>query len=59
MISWILVESYQHGRLIQVSFLQSVDEANEFTEETDPKELRRLTLMLADLMNGAGNGTTT
>ena len=37
-----LVESYQHGILIQAEFTQSIEYAHQYTEITDPGEINRL-----------------
>jgi hypothetical protein len=49
-ITWILLESYQHGRLIQAEYIQDVKYAIHYIEVMDKVILARLRLML-DRMN--------
>jgi hypothetical protein len=45
-IYWILLESYQHGRFIQVEFTQLVKEPTDFTPVSKSKDLIRLIMIL-------------
>lgn len=46
---WILIESYQHGHLIQVRFTQSTEYASNYLEVKNKEDLKRLKLMLNNL----------
>lgn len=48
-IYWILVESYQHGHLIQVRFTQSTENVRHYVEVKDKEVLNRLEQMLNNL----------
>lgn len=37
-----LIESYQHGQLVQAEFIQAVQYSHYYMEITDPQEIRRL-----------------
>lgn len=50
LVSWILIESYQHGSLIQAKFTQSKEDASDYVEVKDKKELDRLRDMLKKFM---------
>ncbi len=41
-VSWILIESYQHGQLIQVEFKQTIEAKSQYVEVTDQNDLDRL-----------------
>jgi hypothetical protein len=45
-VFWILLESYQHGNLIQVKFTQSKKNSNDYVEVKDKKEIERLERLL-------------
>jgi len=45
-IHWILLESYQHGSLIQAAFTQLIEHATGYVLVTEKKDLIRLTMML-------------
>jgi len=49
-VYWILVESYQHGKLLQVKFTQSTEYARHYVEVKDKEDLKRLNLMLNKLI---------
>jgi hypothetical protein len=49
MVHWVLVESYQHGKLIQVSYTQTLEHADKYLEIKDPTEIGRLNRMLDKL----------
>jgi hypothetical protein len=42
LVHWLLVESYQHGKLIQASFTQKLEHAGSYVEITDSTEISRL-----------------
>ena len=48
-ITWMMVESYQFGRLIRGTFMQDKKYAGQFEEVTDEKKLKKLNLLLEDL----------
>ena len=54
LVSWILVESYQHGTLLQVEFTQDIKESKYYVEVTDKRRLKRLARMLQALQKTAG-----
>lgn len=47
MVTWILVESYQHGHLFQATLKQKIEFSKFYVEVTDEKVLIRLRAMLA------------
>jgi hypothetical protein len=49
--SWVLIESYQHGHLIQARFNQSIEASVDYEEVASEGELARLWLMLEVLNN--------
>jgi hypothetical protein len=49
LVHWVLVESYQHGHLIQAKLQQSLKYAGHYVEVTDERTLRRLKSMLTHL----------
>ncbi len=48
-VSWVLVESYQHGHLIQARFTQKVEYSCYYVEITDKKRISNLRLLLKKL----------
>lgn len=50
-VSWILIESWQHGSLIQARFKQSIEYAEDYVEVNNTEDLKRLEQMLDDLIN--------
>jgi hypothetical protein len=50
LISWLLIESYQHGKLIQVRFTQLKEDAINYVEVKDKNEIDRLRVMLNKFM---------
>lgn len=46
LITWILVESYQHGHLLQAKITQKKEHARSYLEVTEKKRLVRLNKML-------------
>ncbi len=49
LVSWVLVESYQHGHLIQAEIKQKLQYAGHYVEVTDEPTLGRLNAMLTHL----------
>lgn len=49
LITWTLVESYQHGHLFQATFAQKIKYSSHYVQVTDSKILVRLKEMLARL----------
>ncbi len=49
-VYWILVESYQHGDLLQVKFTQSTEYAKHYVEVKDKEDLKKVKLMLNKLI---------
>lgn len=49
LVTWTLVESYQHGHLVQATFTQKLRYAKYYTPVTDSKIQSRLLAMLAHL----------
>ena len=49
-VTWILVESYQHGRLVQSSLEQDVQYSSYYVEVTDKKKLHHLQTMLSNYL---------
>lgn len=49
MVTWTLVESYQHGHLFQATFTQKMKYSINYVQVTDSRVLSRLTKMLARL----------
>ncbi len=49
LVTWTLVESYQHGHLIQAKFTQKIKYSSHYVQVTDSKILERLKEMLARL----------
>jgi hypothetical protein len=47
-ISWVLVESYQHGQLVRARGKQEIKYSEHYVEVTDTKILSRLLLLLDD-----------
>lgn len=52
LISWILVESYQHGQLIRAKLKQRTEFSGYYVEVTDKKTLKRLSRLLDDYNKG-------
>ena len=48
-VSWVLIESYQHGNLLQARFTQNVKCSSYYLEITDKKKISKLKLMLEKL----------
>jgi hypothetical protein len=48
LITWILIESYQHGNLIQATFTQEAKYGHYYVEVDEPKKLDQLKRLLAD-----------
>ena len=53
LVSWVLVESYQHGTLFQGEFTQDIEYSKYYVEVTDEKRLVRLKRMLQALQKTA------
>lgn len=51
LVSWILIESYQHGHLIQAKFKQSIEAVKDYADVSSVEDLKRLKRMLDDLNN--------
>ncbi|MCH8342390.1 MAG: restriction endonuclease [Planctomycetes bacterium] len=51
-VTWILLESYQHGTLIQAEIGQKRECSKYYVEITDPEEIKRLVRMLDRLGKG-------
>jgi hypothetical protein len=49
LVTWTLLESYQHGHLIQATFTQKLKYSFHYVQVTDKKILERLQEMLARL----------
>lgn len=49
LVTWTLVESYQHGHLFQATFTQKIKYSSHYVQVTDRKILERLNEMLARL----------
>lgn len=49
LVTWTLVESYQHGQLFQATFTQKIKYSCNYVQVTDSKILERLKKMLARL----------
>jgi Restriction endonuclease len=49
LITWILVESYQHGHLFQAELTQKMEYSRHYVEVTDERTLQRLRAMLTQL----------
>ena len=47
-VTWILVESHQHGDLLQATLTQDIKYSQYYIEVTDNKRLERLRKMLAN-----------
>jgi len=47
-VTWVLVESYQHGDLLQATLTQDIKYAQHYIEVTDNKRVERLRKMLAN-----------
>ncbi len=45
-VNWILLESYQHGNLIQVRFTAKPEGSNHYVEVKNQREIKRLNHML-------------
>lgn len=45
-VNWILLESYQHGNLIQVEFKAKLEGSNHYIEVNNQQEIKRLKIML-------------
>lgn len=50
LVHWILIESYQHGKLIQAKFSQLIENETGYVLITEKKDLIRLTMMLHNFM---------
>lgn len=55
LITWIVVENYQHGHLFQATITQKIKHAKHYVEVTDAKVLQRLSAMLAKLKERYSN----
>ncbi|WP_421882408.1 restriction endonuclease [Methylibium sp.] len=49
LVTWTLVESYQHGNLVQATFTQKIKYSSTYVQVTDSAVLQRLNEMLARL----------
>jgi hypothetical protein len=49
LVTWILLESYQHGHLVQVTYTQKIKYSSNYVEVTDRAIIHRLQKMLARL----------
>lgn len=49
LVTWTLVESYQHGHLFQATFTQTIKYSSRYDQVTDRKIIERLNEMLARL----------
>lgn len=48
-VSWILVESYQHGHLLRAHFIQDIKYSHHYVEVKDKKRIARLLKLLEEL----------
>jgi hypothetical protein len=48
LVTWILLESYQHGKFIQAKFTQRLEHAKNYVQEKEENKLAFLSLLLAD-----------
>jgi hypothetical protein len=51
LVEWILIESFQHGHLVQVEFTQSTDYSDFYVEVSDNRTLARLKKRLVRFLN--------
>lgn len=49
LITWLLIESYQYGHLIQASYTQKIRYSSQYVLVTDERVLKRLRRLLAEL----------